>query len=187
MNKISCHVFLDLYPLVKDHIASEDSINLVKMHIEECRTCREIYGEDINMNKEKLHSEITYNENQIGRKINKSLMSIILFLLSVGIFLGVSINNFENIKYSIIIMPIIGYISYKLFRGNSYRVSFMIFISSYLLQILNEVISKTEQISTYAMLMLPTFLSIIYFVLFLLGVLFAIFIEYTKNNLKNNN
>ena len=38
--KISCDVILDLIPLVKDGVASDDSSTIVKEHIKNCESCR---------------------------------------------------------------------------------------------------------------------------------------------------
>ena len=40
MNKISCEICKDLIPLVKDGIASEDSVAAVEEHIKECENCK---------------------------------------------------------------------------------------------------------------------------------------------------
>lgn len=45
MNKINCEICMDLIPLVKDGIASEESYKAVEEHVKECETCRQLYGE----------------------------------------------------------------------------------------------------------------------------------------------
>ena len=40
MDKISCDICMDLIPLVKDGIASEDSCDAVKKHISKCEKCK---------------------------------------------------------------------------------------------------------------------------------------------------
>ena len=45
MNKIDCEICMDLIPLVKDGIASEESYKAVEEHVKECETCRQLYGE----------------------------------------------------------------------------------------------------------------------------------------------
>ena len=52
MNKISCDICKDLLPLVKDGIASEDSVQAVKEHLKECETCRNLYENEITETKE---------------------------------------------------------------------------------------------------------------------------------------
>ena len=41
MIEISCQVCLDLIPLVKDNVASEDSKKLVLEHIRQCEACKD--------------------------------------------------------------------------------------------------------------------------------------------------
>jgi predicted anti-sigma-YlaC factor YlaD len=43
MIEISCQVCLDLIPLVKDNVASEDSKKLVLEHIRQCEACKDEY------------------------------------------------------------------------------------------------------------------------------------------------
>ena len=43
MNEIKCGVVRDLMPLVADEVASEESRELVQMHMETCETCKAYY------------------------------------------------------------------------------------------------------------------------------------------------
>ena len=45
MDKISCDICMDLIPLVKDGIASEDSCDAVKKHISKCEKCKVEFDE----------------------------------------------------------------------------------------------------------------------------------------------
>lgn len=49
MTKISCEVCLDLIPLVKDNVASEDSMNLVQEHIQECESCKNEFNSEVDI------------------------------------------------------------------------------------------------------------------------------------------
>ena len=46
-HNISCEICLDLMPLVKDEVASDDSKKAVYEHFENCSSCQEIYGKAI--------------------------------------------------------------------------------------------------------------------------------------------
>jgi len=43
MDKVKCGVIRDLLPLVVDEVATEDSVELVKAHMEDCESCRGYY------------------------------------------------------------------------------------------------------------------------------------------------
>ena len=45
MDKISCDICMDLIPLVKDGIASEDSCDAVTKHISKCEKCKVEFDE----------------------------------------------------------------------------------------------------------------------------------------------
>ena len=74
MDKISCDICMDLIPLVKDGIASEDSCDAVTKHISKCEKCKVEFDEikekkknnteDIKMNDKNI---ISKNKNQLIR------------------------------------------------------------------------------------------------------------------------
>ena len=55
MDKISCDICMDLIPLVKDGIASEDSCDAVKKHISKCEKCKVEF--DVIEEKKKINNE----------------------------------------------------------------------------------------------------------------------------------
>ena len=64
MNEISCDLCMDLLPLVKDGVASEDSVKAVEAHIASCESCHALFnGEipaqiDTTKSLEKLHRRL---------------------------------------------------------------------------------------------------------------------------------
>ena len=64
MDKISCDICMDLIPLVKDGIASEDSCDAVKKHISKCEKCKVEF--DVIEEKNKINNEnIKMNDKKI--------------------------------------------------------------------------------------------------------------------------
>lgn len=107
MNDVSCNVIIDLIPLVKDGIASEESRILVEEHIKTCESCREIYGTE-----EKLKSaDISSALGRFRKKLHLSIAMIMMF----GIFYGLSFTATNMIFYNTVIMPAIGALGYIIF------------------------------------------------------------------------
>lgn len=113
-SQISCDVCQDLIPLVLDHVASKDSTLLVTEHVASCDSCRQIFGQ------EDLESSIVTNDQQIIKKIKKSIYISMLGLLIFGGLFGLAISNSNNIFYNFMIMPIVGSLSYIIFRKKWY-------------------------------------------------------------------
>ena len=76
MNQISCNVCVDLMPLVKDGIASEESCALVMNHIEICEDCAKALGG-------KTEANPAMNDAVVLIKLKKqiTLFYSVLFLL----------------------------------------------------------------------------------------------------------
>ena len=71
MTKISCQVCLDLMPLVKDNVASQESRKLVFEHIRQCQGCKNEY-ESGNYTLPEM------NDKRVIQKIKKQLYLIAL-------------------------------------------------------------------------------------------------------------
>lgn len=126
-SKISCDICADLYPLVNDGIASEDSRLSVAEHISTCEKCAVLYDKEDNATSEK----VSMDEKRIGRKIKNKLVYVGFLLIVVGILLGVSLSMGEFMFYNIVIMPIIGGVGYFTFKNKSYLVIIAVFICVY--------------------------------------------------------
>ena len=111
MNKISCDICKDLIPLVKDNVASEDSYNLVKKHIDECNKCKVLFDENIEVNQ-------NMNDEKVISKIKSQLMLIALILVVLGSVIGLGLSESEGMFYNILIMPVIGALAYFALRKN---------------------------------------------------------------------
>ena len=130
MNKISCNVCLDLMPLVKDGVSSEDSKKLVEEHLLECEACRHIYSQF----KYTEVEDLEIDNNKVLGKIKKKLYSLAGLVLIVGSIIGVNLNNSENIFYNFLIMPLLGGVAYLAFEKKAYLISILIFIIAFIRQ-----------------------------------------------------
>jgi len=137
MTKITCDICMDLMPLVRDGVASEDSENAVMKHISDCEDCKKIYDEMYINNKSIIEDDdipksinIDKSAKKVEKKINKYLGMIIMF----GIFFGLSLTASEEMFFNSFIMPIIGAFGYYLFRWKAaYTVPCIIVISNFII------------------------------------------------------
>lgn len=123
MNKLTCDIVMDLIPLVKDGVASNDSKDAVYEHLKECQECREMFE----------HFELIPSSNQLDDKkvfgkIKKKINIAILILTGLSILFGTSLTLSENMFYNIIIMPTIGAVSYIALKSKAYLVPIFVYI-----------------------------------------------------------
>lgn len=85
--KTSCGVILDLMPLVKDNVASEDSIRLVSDHLESCESCR------LEFENYTLPMQTEINDKKLLFSIRKKLLITASALLLIGGSIGMILNN----------------------------------------------------------------------------------------------
>ena len=127
MNKISCDMCMDLLPLVKDGIASEDSRLAVENHIKDCETCR--------ARQEGTLAESSVNvdlERELG-KLKRKLQTFSAILMMFGVFFGVSLTASEGTFYNSLVMPVIGVLGYVIFRWKAaYQVPLLLLIIHFL-------------------------------------------------------
>ena len=160
MNEISCDLCLDLIPLVKDGVASEDSVAAVKNHIASCEACRILLtGEapppvDAVRSFEKFH-----------RRLQISTAMVLMF----GIFFGLSLTAGSGVFYNTIIMPIIGVLGYLIFQRRALvTIPVLLFITHFVTNLLG-LVRGTEHLDIYSLL----FWTFLYSVFALLGVVVA--------------
>lgn len=99
---------MDLIPLVKDGVASEDSKNAVEEHVKSCKSCRSFYNiED---------TPEAVNKEQIVVKVKRKMQFFFTILMMFGIFFGLSLTAGADMFYNSLIMPVIGALGYLIFR-----------------------------------------------------------------------
>ena len=160
MNEISCDLCMDLIPLVRDGVASEDSVQAVQKHIANCEDCREL-----------LHSlpPPTADAVKTFEKIHRKLQFSSAMLMMFGIFFGVSLTAGSELFYNTLIMPIIGALGYYIFRWKAfYNVPILLLITHCATNLFGT-IRGVEHLDIYSLLMW-TFL---YSVFSILGTLVA--------------
>lgn len=165
MNEISCDVCMDLMPLVEDGVASEDSRKAVEAHVAQCEICRAQYKGEV---------PPVPDAGRAFAQFRQKLRLIGLFLMMLGIFVGLSFTAGENLFYNLLIMPVIGALGYGVFRKKAlYEVPILLFVTHFVLNGINWA-RNMEILDLYSLF----FWTLIYAVLALVGALIAALFHY---------
>lgn len=135
--RVSCDVILDLIPLVKDNVASDESSRIVKEHIKSCKKCKAEFEtfESINL------QELNLKGEKIIFSIKRSIFITQIAILIIGAILGVALSDSASMFYNFTIMPLIGCISLFALKEKWYLTPIVVFILTYLRQIAIHVFS----------------------------------------------
>ncbi|HHY14314.1 MAG TPA: zf-HC2 domain-containing protein [Thermoanaerobacterales bacterium] len=172
MIKISCDVCLDLIPLVKDNVASKDSINLVKEHISECKSCRIQFDGEIETLPE-------MDDKQVLLKIRNRIFIMAISAIIIGALIGIGLTEGPGLFYNILIMPLIGAIAYFTLNGRSYYFPIGLFILSYFWILIKYTFDGTfTNAGILSVFIAPIFWSLIYAGLSLLGIIIAFLLKF---------
>lgn len=171
MLNISCDIILDLIPLVKDGVASQESANLVHDHIKGCGSCKAEFDsfESISMETPSIKDE------KIIFDIKRSIFITQIILLISGAIVGVALSNSMNVFYNFIIMPIIGAISLITFKRKCYFSVIAVFVLSFIWISIGEIISGGFQ---WAALHGGLYYSLIYALLIGIGIIIAMLLKF---------
>ena len=83
MNEITCDLCMDLMPLVKDGVASEDSVSAVRNHLASCESCRALFDGDVPPPVDTARS---------FEKFYRRLQLFSAMVMMFGIFFGLSLT-----------------------------------------------------------------------------------------------
>lgn len=168
---ISCNVILDLIPLVKDGVASEESTLLVRQHIDHCEICKAEF-EIFNYNKA---DQPSIKDEKILATIKRSLFITQALILIIGAIVGLALTNTMGMFYNFAIMPLVGGISVFVLKQKWYLMPLAIFIFTYLWQtIMSIVLGGFSWIALYGGL----YYSIIYAGLVGLGIVIMMLLKF---------
>lgn len=173
MNRISCDVCMDLIPLVKDDIASNDSRLIVEEHIKSCEKCNIIYN---GVTQIKIQMDDMAVVNKIKKQISYALIAIIL----VGSVFGMMLTNSMDMFYNALIMPAIGGLGYVLLKKKAVLLPFCLFAFSTVwhtakLYLTGEVGNGT---GLTEVLLMSVFYSMIYAFFNIIGILITWLLQY---------
>lgn len=172
MKDVSCKIIEDLIPLVRDGIASDQSVELVKSHIKHCKSCEEVL-KGSNIGEENM--EVNIGDEKIIRQIKKSLLSTQIIILIIGGIIGVALTNSMGMFYNFAIMPLLGGLSIVILGRKWYLLPLGVILLSYIWQIVELSISHKF---VWPILYGAMYLSGIYGALLLLGVIIALLLRF---------
>jgi predicted anti-sigma-YlaC factor YlaD len=159
---ISCNLISDLIPLVKDGVASEDSVKVVNEHIKGCESCKNEFETFEAYQIEQLTSK----DEKIVFAIKRGVMIARLINLMAGAIVGVALSNSMGMFYNFIIMPIVGAISLYTFKKKWYLAPIVIFAMTYLIGVASDAFA-------WDLINRRFYFSVIYSVLVVLGIIIA--------------
>lgn len=123
---LPCGIILDLIPLVKDGVASRESISAVKEHLSYCESCRCEFESFPPI----PHAAI--DDKKVITKIKKSLLRLGILILCAGSLIGIFMTNSMNVFYNILIMPAVGILGYIFLKRRWVYVPVSILFFSYM-------------------------------------------------------
>lgn len=106
---ITCDICRDLIPLVKDGVASADSEEAVRKHIESCKECGSLFDG-------KQNNAPQSEPSKSFRRVKRRLTIIYAALMLLGIYFGLSLTSGMEQFYNCLIMPVVGVFGYLAFR-----------------------------------------------------------------------
>ena len=179
MSKISCDACLDLIPLVRDNVASQDSRDLVLEHIDQCQSCREEL--------ERMTSiPQGVNDRRVLQKMKKQIFYGAFAIIIIGTLIGIGLSESSGMFYNIIIFPLVGGITYLVLNRKAIYFTIGLFIFSYIWTLIKYSIdSSFAKDSILNLLFAPTVLSSIYAALTLLGVIIAFLLKFAFRKEEN--
>lgn len=114
--EINCNICRDLLPLVQDGVASPESEELVREHIEECGECKAMFGEAPADNKKSPEKPAVTK----GLKSAKRYLTVVYAaVMLLGLYVGLSLTGNEDLFFNTLIMPVAGALGYLAFRFRS--------------------------------------------------------------------
>lgn len=175
MNKITCDVCMDLMPLVRDGVASDDSRRAVEQHIGSCAACKALCGKGM---------PPAINTEKAFHKFKRRLWFFSVLLMMFGMFFGLGLTAGADMFYNSLIMPVIGVLGYVIFRWKAlYEIPVLLLLTHGLLNLFRFV-QKVECLDAYSLLMWTALYGI--FALLGTGIAGLLHYVFNKGRLKEN-
>ena len=165
MNEITCDLCMDLMPLVRDGIASEDSQKAVELHVKTCTACSAFYRSE---------TPPAVNMEKTFHKFQRQMHLFSIILMVFGVFFGLGLTAGADMLYNSLIMPVIGALAYMLFRWKAlYKAPVLLLIAHGLINGLR-LLQETEPLNLYSLFMW----TVLYSIFTLIGTLIAGLLHY---------
>lgn len=131
--KVTSDVIRDLIPLVKDGVASEDSVKLVYAYLEQDEQLKHEFDqyEEFSFENKEL-SLPPARDIRIINAMKRSIMLTQLMILVAGTVIGVAITDSFEMLYNFLLMPFVGALAVFSFRSKwKYSFPLVIFVIAY--------------------------------------------------------
>lgn len=123
---VTCGIVRDLMPLVADGVASEDSEAALRRHIEHCKACRELFAE-LNGAEQEKHTPFP-DDKKIMAYIRRQAVLLMGFVAVLGAAVGIMMLETSLTFQNLLIMPIVGALSYCCFKKKGFFISAAVFL-----------------------------------------------------------
>lgn len=110
MTNISCDICMDLIPLVRDGVASDDSRDAVLQHISTCPQCATLYEGTV---------PPPADHEMAMQKLIRKVQIFSAMLMMFGMIVGLALTAGSGVFYNVLIMPFVGALGYLIFRGKA--------------------------------------------------------------------
>lgn len=170
--KVSCDIITDLIPLVKDKIASGDSQAAVLKHVETCDSCRA----ELEMFPELPASSRDIDDKKLISNLKRNIFMTQITVLLIGAVVGIALTDTMGMFYNLLIMPLIGAISYFFLKRKWFYLPIVIFVASYTVSTIGLFIQEGFRWEFFYNGYI--YLSLIYAGLVILGVIIAVLLKF---------
>jgi len=149
--KITSDVIKDLIPLVKDGVASEDSVSLVHAYLEQDEQLRHEFEQyDAYSFENKELSLPPARDVRIINALKRSMLLTQLMILAAGTAIGVAITDSFEMLYNFLLMPFLGALVIFSFRSNKkYAFPLVIFAISFGWKFLKVLVQEGEAVYAF--------------------------------------
>ncbi len=128
--KTDCCVIRDLLPLFAEDLVSDETADIIRLHLQECPDCNAEYEQ---MQKDESDRTRAVNKpadseikpfKKIMKKANRTLSSVCFALTVMLLFSGIMNSSDEGMMlyYNAVIMPVCGVCGYVAFRKKAFFV-----------------------------------------------------------------
>lgn len=166
--KIDCNVIRDLLPLYAENMVSEETVALVRAHVQDCPACQaELDALTSGESLAAVEAKPTSNRaeeakpfKRVMKRMNRQFYGLVYSLIIFFIFLGFGWTGGENLMYNSLLMPVVGVFGYYVFRWRAvYKMPILLLIID-----LFVCVSGLVQIDLYSALIWTAIYSLFVFV-----------------------
>ncbi len=128
--KTDCCVIRDLLPLFAEDLVSDETADIIRLHLQECSVCSREYEQIKKEEAERMQVVQMQPDSEIKpfkkmmKKANRTLSSVCFAMTVMLLFSGIMNSSDEGMMlyYNAVIMPVCGVCGYVAFRKKAFFV-----------------------------------------------------------------